>query len=120
MEESRWADIYRHLKSEGFDVYSPNQKTGLCLTPYVVVKSREVIDTGVISSVQALYDILCYIPKDSFSKVEIFVAEVSRSMDKMFPLIRPVNTQTEPFYDGTVQGYMISIQYLNYRKMIRR
>ena len=28
--ESRWQDIYLHLKKVGFDVYSPGIKTGEC------------------------------------------------------------------------------------------
>ena len=28
--DSRWQDIYLHLKKSGFDVYSPGVKTGDC------------------------------------------------------------------------------------------
>ena len=37
--DSRWQDIYLHLKKSGFDVYSPGVKTGDCTKEYIVVKN---------------------------------------------------------------------------------
>lgn len=120
MANTRWKDIYTHLKNEGFEVYAPDQKEGLCTSKYIVVKQREVIDTNTVSSVQALYDILLYTPKNNFSIIEEFVEEVKESLDKLFPMIRPAHSETEPFYDNSVEAYMTSILYINYRKMKRR
>ena len=119
-ENTRWKDIYRHLKSNGFDVYAPDQKEGYCLEPYIVIKSREVVRLETVSSNEAMYDILLYVPKNRFSFVEEYVLQVIEAMDKLFPMIREAGTQTEPFYDDDVQGYMVSIQYSNYRKRKRR
>lgn len=120
MANTRWKDIYTHLKNNGFEVYAPDQKEGTCQSKYIVVKQREVVDTNAVSSVQALYDILLYIPKNHFSEIEEFTEEVKESLDKLFPMIRPAHSQTEPFFDANVQGYMTSILYINYRKMKRR
>lgn len=37
-EESRWKDLYSFLESKGYEVYSPGQKDGECLSQYVVLK----------------------------------------------------------------------------------
>lgn len=113
---SRWIDIYRHLKSAGFDVYSPGQHEGECLSPYVVVKDAGASRVGEFSSTKNLYDILCYVPKDQFSQLEGFVSRVEGSMSGLFPMIRPAHYKTASFYDDTVRGHMISVQYINYRK----
>ena len=38
-QESRWQDLYLHLKNKGYDVYAPAQKVGECTEPYLVVKN---------------------------------------------------------------------------------
>ena len=40
MAESRWQDIFLHLKNEGFEIYSPGIKTGECKSEYIVVKNN--------------------------------------------------------------------------------
>lgn len=114
---SRWKDIYRHLKSEGFDTYSPGQHQGECVSPYVVVKDMGTTRVAEYSSTKTLYDILCYVPGNQFSELEPFVGSLEASMKKMFPMIRPANYKTPSFYDDTVKGHMISVQYINYRKL---
>lgn len=114
---SRWKDIYSHLKKEGFDVYSPGQHQGECTSPYVVVKDMGTTKFGEFSSTKNLYDIMCYVPRDHFSRLEPFVYEVETSMIEMYPMIRPAHYKTPSFYDDTVKGHMISVQYINYRKI---
>lgn len=113
---SCWKDIYTHLKNEGFDVYSPGQHQGECTSPYVVVKDMGAARFVEFSSNRVLYDIMCYVPKDHFSQLEPFVNSMKTSMRKMFPRIRPAHYETPSFYDDTVKGHMISVQYINYRK----
>ena len=113
---NRWKDIYRQLTSDGFDVYSPGQHEGECLAPYVVVKDGGGSQFGTFSSTRNLYDILCYVPKDHFSELESFVSSVEKSMKALFPMIRPTHFKTASFYDDTVRGHMVSVQYINYRK----
>lgn len=114
---SRWQDIYTHLKREGFDVYSPGQHQGECTSPYVVVKDMGVARFGGFSSTKALYDIMCYVPQDNFSQLEPFVCTLEAAMAKLAPMIRPAHYKTPSFYDDTVRGHMISVQYINYRKI---
>lgn len=115
---SRWKDIYAHLKKAGFEVYSPGQHRGECVSRYVVVKDAGAAQFGGFSSTQAKYDILCYVPGQHFSQLEPFVQEVEAAMRGLYPMIRSAHFRTPSFYDDTVKGHMISTQYINYQKII--
>lgn len=119
MEENnnRWGDIYKHLKSKGFDVYAPSQHIGECTSKYVVVKILGSSKIGDFSSVSQQYDILMYMPKYEYSQFEDFIASVKQAMEELQPMIMPMYTQTQSFYDDTVKGHMVSIQYRNSRKI---
>lgn len=117
MSESRWQDIYKHLKGAGFEVYSPGQHEGECVSKYVVIKDAGGSQHGDFSSTRSLYDLLCYVPKDQFSQLEPFVKQVEGSMAGMYPIIRPTYYRTPSFYDDTVKGHMVSVQYINYQKL---
>jgi hypothetical protein len=119
MEESsnRWGDIYKHLKSKGFDVYAPSQHIGECTSRYIVVKIIGSSQIGSLSSVSQQYDILMYIPKEEYSQLEDFIASVKQSMKELEPMIMPLYSQTPSFYDDAVKGHMVSIQYRNSRKV---
>lgn len=114
---TRWQDIYLHLKKAGFDVYSPGQHVGDCLSPYVVVKSAGLSQIRQFSSTQTLYDLLCYVPKDHYSTLEPFVEGVKQSMKELQPMIMPTHFETESYLDPNVNGHMISVQYRNSRKL---
>lgn len=117
MENTRYKDIYTHLEGEGFEVYSPGQKQGECMRPYVVVRMGTVLQFDNYSTDQALYEILCYVPKEKYTELEIFVRSVKNAMFKLRPMIMPVYSDTAPFYDDTVKAYMVSISYRNMRKI---
>lgn len=114
---SQWRNIYTHLQTKGFDVYSPGQHEGDCISPYVVVRDEGTQKLAGFSSTQSLYDVLCYVPKDQFSTLEPFVAEIKQAMKDLFPAIIPTYFETGSFLDETVQGHMISVQYRNNRKI---
>lgn len=114
---SQWANIYRHLKSEGVDVYSPGQHQGECISPYTVLRDAGVNRLEDFSSTRALYEILCYVPQDQYSTLEPYVERVKNSMKKLYPTIVPTHFETPSFLDDTVKGHMISVQYRNNRKL---
>ena len=115
--ESRWQDIYDHLKNDGFDVYSPGQHKGECHSSYVVVKDMGAAKIGNFSSMRHLYDIMCYVPQKRFSELEPFVYKVKKSMMGLYPMIKPNHFETPSFFDDSVKGHMISVQYINYRRI---
>lgn len=119
MENSRWKDIFRHLKIFGFSVYPPGNKTGECVEPYIVIKDAGTTKVSGISSSLALFDVMVYVPYNRYSELEEYVRKVEIAMDELWPMIRPAHFKTTSFYDESIKGYMVSIQYQNYQKNTR-
>lgn len=116
-EKTRYMDIYKHLSTNGVDVYTPGQKTGECTSPYTVVKDEGTTQVNSFSSTQTLYDIMCYVPKNKFTYLGQYVEQVKEIMKGLQPMIMPMYFETAPYYDDTVKGHMISVQYRNFRKI---
>lgn len=116
-EQDRIQDIYMHLKREGFEVYFPGQHQGECISPYVVVKGATNMQFRQYSTVAQYYDLLCYVPKDRYSSLYPYVDSVKAAMKQLFPMIKPAHYGTDSFYDDEIKGHMVSVQYLNYRKL---
>lgn len=115
--ESRWQDIFLHLKKEGYNVYSPGMKTGECTSQYIVVKNDGSSKHASFSTDIDLYAVLCYVPKEKYSSLEPFVQEVKNSMKGLEPMIKPYGSQTPSYYDDSLKAHMISIEYKNYKKL---
>lgn len=118
MAESRWQDIYLHLKSGGFLVYAPGSKTGEAVTEYLVVKQDgSTRHSSGISTDVDLYSILCYVPEGKYSTLEPLLQRVKLRMKSLEPMILPYGSQTPSYFDDVVNGHMVSIMYKNYKKM---
>lgn len=111
-----WKLIYKHLKSNGFKVYSPGQHQGECTEPYVVVNIGNALPYNNFTTVQTPYDILCYVPKDEFSTLEGYVHSVEECL-KSCNFLKSAFYRTPSYYDEDVKGHMVSTQYVNYRRM---
>ena len=116
-KESRWQDIFTHLKNAGFDVYSPGMKTGECISPYLVVKNDGSSKHIAFSTDVDLYAVLCYVPKEKYSSLEPLVQKVKELMKGLEPMIKPYGSQTPSYYDDSLKAHMISIEYKNYKKL---
>lgn len=116
-EETRYRDIFVHLQNNGIDVYSPAQKVGECTSPYVVLRGAGTTQYQGFSTAQDLYELLCYVPQDTYSQLDIFVTRIETLMKELAPMIRPSNYRTAPYYDDEVKAHMTSIQYYNFRKL---
>lgn len=115
--ESRWQDIFLHLKEAGFDVYSPGAKVGECTEEYIVVKNDGSSKHPTVSSDNDLYAVMCYVPKENYSRLEPMVQEVKKAMKGLEPMILPYGSQTPSYYDDSYKAHMISIEYKNYKKI---
>lgn len=115
--ESRWQDIFLHLKEAGFDVYSPGTKVGECTEEYIVVKNDGSSKHPTVSSDNDLYAVMCYVPKENYSRLEPMVQEVKKAMKGLEPMILPYGSQTPSYYDDSYKAHMISIEYKNYKKI---
>lgn len=116
-QDSRWQDIYSHLKSQDFDVYSPGIKVGECVSEYLVVKNDGSSKHASFSTDVDLYSILCYVPKENYSSLEPLVQRVKKSMKGLEPMIKPYGSQTPSYYDDGLKAHMISIEFKNYKKL---
>lgn len=116
-KESVLRQIYDHLKESGFDVYFPAQHQGDCTSDYVVVGYDGAIKVEGISTEQALYSILCYVPKNRYSYLTDFSESVKESLRDLFPLIRQTGNETSGYYAEEIDGHMVSIEYTNFRKL---
>lgn len=114
---SRWGDIYNKLKSLGWDVYSPAQHEGECISPYVVIKIGTLGQINGFSSTRYLYDLMLYVPKNMYSELEGLVEKLKSDMKSLEPMIMPMHFQTASFYDDGIKAHMISVQYRNNRKL---
>lgn len=114
--DSRWEDIFDQLKKSGFDVCSPGTKTGDCIAPYVVVAIGSSVEHTSFSTNVDLYSIMCYVPKQAYSKLEPLVRNVEESMAKLAPMILPYGQKTPSYYDDGIKAHMVSITYKNYKK----
>lgn len=114
--ENRWQDIFNKLSSSDFDVYSPGTKVGECSSKYLVVKKGGSSQVGNFSSTKDLYEVMCYVPQQSYSSLETFIQEVKAVMKELAPMVYPTGEQTPSFYDDTIKAHMVSIVYRNYKK----
>lgn len=115
--DSRWQDIFLHLKKAGFDVYSPGMKTGECIKEYIVVKNDGATKHPSFSTDNDLYAVMCYVPKENYSRLEPMVQEVKKVMKGLEPMIFPYGSQTPSYYDDSYKAHMISIEFKNYKKI---
>ena len=115
--ESRAQDIYRHLKDNDFAVFWPGQKVGDCTYPYVVVKNDGGYRHVSFSSNRDMYAIQCYVPRNSYSKLEPMVQRVKTVMYELYPMIQYYGQDMPSFYDDTVKAHYITIEYENYKKL---
>lgn len=115
--DSRWQDIFLHLKSAGFDVYPPAVKLGECESKYIVIKNDGSTRHLGISTDDDFYAVMCYVPKQAYSSLEPFIQQVKQTMKGLEPMILPYGNQSPSYYDDSVKAHMISIQYVNYKKM---
>ena len=111
-----WQTIFRHLKKDGFEVYSPGTKQGECKSRYIVIKSGGGSGTQ-FSTTVSYYDIMLYVPKNKYSELDGFILEVKRSMKKLFPMLKPTGEETSSYYDDNYKAHMVSIVYSNYKKI---
>lgn len=116
-KDSRWQDIFMHLKKAGFDVYSPGTKTGECTSEYLVVKNDGSSKHASFSTDVDLYAVMCYVPKEKYSSLEPLVQKVKNSMRGLEPMIKPYGSQTPSYYDDSLKAHMVSIEYKNYKKL---
>lgn len=115
-DESRWADVFNHLKSKGFEVHSPMTKVGECTSPYIVIRMGASARFSEFSSDQDVYELMLYVPKLQYSKLEPMIQSVRAAMNELEPMFKSAHNGTASYFDETVQGHMVSLDYHNVKK----
>ena len=57
-----FTQIYKHLKNNGFEVYSIGQHKGICKGPYLVIKENGTSEIAGTSLNNDLVEIMIYYP----------------------------------------------------------
>lgn len=105
-----FAQIYKHLKNNGFDVYSIGQHKGICTNPYIVVKENgesEIVGTSLTNDI---VELLIYYPVGTYSKLNEYKQSVLYTM-KLLKGIRRVIDPMPTIIDDDKKAYMTSFTY---------
>lgn len=104
-----WDATFRYLKAKGFDVYPPATKKGECKEDYIVLKNDVTAPIMNFSSEYNYYIILCY--SKAYTGVLKLSDNVKNVMKEYVPNMMPTGNETPPFFDESVNAFMVSIQY---------
>lgn len=115
--DSRLKDLYKFLKSKGFDVYMPNTKYGDCVSPYIVVKNNGGFTSDNFRTKINLYTVICHVPKQAYSTLEPMVESVRTYMKELKPMFLENGMVTSSYFDENIKAHMSSVEYKNYRLM---
>ena len=105
-----FAQIYKHLKNNGFDVYSIGQHEGICTNTYIVVKENgesEIVGTSLTNDI---VELLIYYPVGTYSKLNEYKQSVLYTM-KLLKGIRRVIDPMPTIIDDDKKAYMTSFTY---------
>lgn len=115
--DSRYEDLFSHLKSKGYDCYMPGQHVGETLTKYLVIKFNGPIPLNGVTSHQDLYAVMCYVPESQYFELDSFLQEVRSAVLELRPMFMP-NTSAQSFsaFDEAARGYYITMEFTNTKK----
>ena len=114
VEKTVWQITFEKLQSNGIDVYPPALKKGECTEEYAVLKADGSSQIGTLSSESRYYTVMLYVPKNEYSRLEVFKKIVKEIFSKeLSPMLMPTGQESPDFYDDTVKAHMVSITYRN-------
>lgn len=113
---TRSQDSFKHLESQGFDVYFPGFHKGECLSPYVVVKEGTTIPVTGFSSRMKTIELLCYVPENAYSTLCEYVDSVDKAMKSLEPMIMSLYQRDPDYHDTDVKAWMTTTYFRNYIK----
>ena len=105
-----FTQIYKHLKENGFDVYSIGQHEGICTEPYIVIKENgesEIVGTSLTNDI---VELLIYYPIGTYSKLNEYKQSTLYAM-KLLKGIRRVIEAMPTVIDDDKKAYMTSFTY---------
>ena len=116
---SVYEKAFDNLKENNIDVYPPSTHEGECTSPYVVLKDAGASKAMTYSSQYVLYDMMCYVPGNRYTDLQTYVDKCKEAMAGVYPMLMPTGLETSSFYDDTVKGWMVSVEYRNNRRSVK-
>ena len=110
-----FTQIYRHLKDNGFDVYSIGQHKGICTNPYIVIKENGESEIAGTSLTNDIVELLIYYPIGTYSKLNEYKQSTLYVM-KFLKSIRRVIEPMPTIIDDDKKAYMTSFSYRKIKK----
>ena len=105
-----FTQIYRHLKDNGFDVYSIGQHKGICTNPYIVIKENGESEIAGTSLTNDIVELLIYYPIGTYSKLNEYKQSILYTM-KLLKGIRRVVEPMPTIIDDDKKAYMTSFTF---------
>ena len=105
-----FTQIYKHLKDNGFDVYSIGQHRGICASPYIVIKENGESEIAGTSLTNDIVELLIYYPIGTYSKLNEYKQSTLYAM-KLLKGIRRVVEAMPTVIDDDKKAYMTSFTY---------
>lgn len=103
-------EIYKHLKNNGFDVYSIGQHKGICSSPYLVIKengTNEIIGTSLSNE---MVEIILYYPLGAYSELNQYKQSALYCM-KLLKGVRRIIEGSPTIIDDDKKAYTTSFYY---------
>lgn len=106
------ADIL--TKYGSLPVFPPATHNGEVTTPYIVLKEDGSAVVPSYSSMYRYFRIMIYVPRNEYSKLDEYEAEVRRILqDNVFPLLLPSGSSESDYYDDNYNGHLRALLYRN-------
>lgn len=115
MSDDRFTDIMDYLISKNYSVYAAGAHKGYITSPYIVVKPTSAQRYLQYSSVIQYYDIIYY--GRTITEVISLQNKADEDMKGLRPMIVCTFNRSIPFFDESVDGYMVSSEYRNMKKI---
>lgn len=115
VEKNVWQIIFDNLKNAGIKVYPPATKQGECKENYVVFKKGGSTQINKYSSKRDYYDFYLYVPKNKYSELADFEADVKSVLDSapVYPMIMPTGSTENDYYDDNLNAHLRTFTYYN-------
>ena len=110
-----FTQIYKHLKNNGFDVYSIGQHEGICTKPYIVVKENGESEIAGTSLTNDMVELLIYYPTGRYTELLSYKKRILNIM-KYQKGIRRVIDPMPTIIDDDKKAYMTSFSYRKIKK----
>lgn len=113
-----WRKVFLYLKKKGYDVLSPGQEINRCLKPYIVLKEGPLegyMGSGIIGT--RTLDIIIVMPKDSYSKLSIYIEILIKDLKCIKSLIKFTGDISSINIEPDIDAYIATLKYKSHQRI---